>query len=184
MILPEDEEFLAHYGKKGMRWGVRKSAEVKTPEKIPGIKAKVDKRAKQDADAYINAKAISIKAKKSGVTTFGPFGIASFNPKAGTVITGRNVKSNTRNGLDPSARYGTKQAKKNLKKISKPIKKSRRKDMAYDLAFRTYAVNNAEFFVQTPAGKRIMNVKKSSISNRKTKKAEAKLVSQLLDGIV
>ena len=26
MIFPEDEEFLAHYGKKGMKWGVRKAA--------------------------------------------------------------------------------------------------------------------------------------------------------------
>ena len=25
MIFPEDEEFLAHYGKKGMKWGVRKA---------------------------------------------------------------------------------------------------------------------------------------------------------------
>ena len=47
MIFPEDEEFLAHYGKKGMKWGVRTPKQrlaLDTYNKaVPGI----DKRVKQ-----------------------------------------------------------------------------------------------------------------------------------------
>lgn len=43
------EEFLAHYGVSGMKWGQRKSA-------IPGVSAKTSREARKDADEFAKAK--------------------------------------------------------------------------------------------------------------------------------
>ena len=52
-ILPEDEAFLAHYGVKGMRWGVRKSKDSSEKSKSPKEK-RVSKR-KRRVQARIEA---------------------------------------------------------------------------------------------------------------------------------
>ena len=49
MILKEDEEWLAHYGVKGMRWGVRN-------DKRSGVSRKVDRDAAKDAKETTRAK--------------------------------------------------------------------------------------------------------------------------------
>ena len=49
MIFPEDEEFLAHFGVKGMKWGQRKGA-------IPGVSGKTNRAAKKDAKEFARAK--------------------------------------------------------------------------------------------------------------------------------
>ena len=49
MIFPEDEDFLAHFGVKGMKWGQRKSA-------VPGVSAKTNRVAKKDAKEFARAK--------------------------------------------------------------------------------------------------------------------------------
>jgi hypothetical protein len=49
MIFPEDEEFLAHFGVKGMKWGQRKGA-------MPGVSSKTNRAAKKDAKEFARAK--------------------------------------------------------------------------------------------------------------------------------
>ena len=46
----EVEDFLAHYGVKGMKWGVRK-------DRAPGVSRKVDRDASKDAKEFARAKA-------------------------------------------------------------------------------------------------------------------------------
>jgi hypothetical protein len=43
------DDFLAHFGVKGMHWGVRRS-------NIPGVTRKTDRDAKRDADEFAKAK--------------------------------------------------------------------------------------------------------------------------------
>lgn len=43
------DDFLAHYGVKGMRWGVRKAS-------IPGVSAKTNREARKDANEFAKAK--------------------------------------------------------------------------------------------------------------------------------
>lgn len=43
------EDYLAHYGVKGMKWGVRKS-------RTPGVSRKTDREARKDAKEYARAK--------------------------------------------------------------------------------------------------------------------------------
>lgn len=43
------EDFLAHFGVKGMKWGVRK-------DRTPGVSAKTDREAKKDAKEFARAK--------------------------------------------------------------------------------------------------------------------------------
>lgn len=43
------DDFLAHYGVKGMRWGQRKAA-------IPGVSARTSREAKKDANEFAKAK--------------------------------------------------------------------------------------------------------------------------------
>lgn len=45
----EVDEFLAHFGVKGMRWGVRKDA-------APGVRASTNRDAKKDANEFARAK--------------------------------------------------------------------------------------------------------------------------------
>lgn len=175
MILPEDEEFLAHYGKRGMRWGVRN-------DRTPGVSKKTDKKARQDAEEYVNAKAIAIKSKKKGITTYGP-SVKRYDvgPPA---IKMRNVKVASKKGVDPKAKYGEKYAKKNLKSVSKSVNKKRRKDLSYKKAFDNQVQRAASDFTQTSAGKRMMKTSMSGVYRRNSKKAEQRLVDQLLEGIV
>lgn len=175
MILPEDEEFLAHYGRKGMRWGVRK-------DRTPGVSKRTDRKAKQDAEQYVNAKAIAIKSKKKGMTTYGP-SVKRYDIGP-PPIKMRNVKVSTKKGVDPKAKYGPKAAKKNLKSVTKTVNKKRRKDVLYNKAFDNQVRIAASEFTKTSAGKRMMKTKMSSVYRRNSKKAEQRLVDQLLEGIV
>ena len=174
MIFPEDEEFLAHYGAKGMRWGVRK-------DRTPGIKRSLDKKAKKDAQQYVNAKGIAIKSKKKGVTTYGP-SVKRYDIGP-PPIKMRNVKVSTKNGVDPKAKYGAKAAKKNFKKVSKAVEKKRRKDLAYKAAFDNHVQNAAFDFTKSDSGKRIMKTQMSKVYRRSSAKAEQQLTAQLLDGL-
>ena len=58
MIFPEDEEFLAHYGKKGMKWGVRKKQSAvgrinadTYNKSLPGIEKRVKQLNKKPESA-------------------------------------------------------------------------------------------------------------------------------------
>ena len=60
MIFPEDEEFLAHYGKKGMKWGVR--SRPKNTSKSGYIR-------KTSASGTLKNKAVLTKKKVSDLKT-------------------------------------------------------------------------------------------------------------------
>lgn len=49
MIYDYPEDFLAHHGVKGMRWGVRK-------QRTPGVSRKTDRAARKDAKEFTQAK--------------------------------------------------------------------------------------------------------------------------------
>ena len=49
MIYDYPEDFLAHHGVKGMRWGVRK-------QRTPGVNRKTDRAARKDAKEFTQAK--------------------------------------------------------------------------------------------------------------------------------
>lgn len=49
MIYNYPEDFLAHHGVKGMRWGVRK-------QRTPGVSRKTDRAARKDAKEFPQAK--------------------------------------------------------------------------------------------------------------------------------
>ena len=68
MILPEDEEFLKHYGKKGMKWGVRQDAKLqkqaastdkrtKTGKKVASL-AKESKKVQDAGGGFKGGKAV------------------------------------------------------------------------------------------------------------------------------
>lgn len=50
MTIPTREEALAHFGVKGMHWGVRKS-------RTPGVSSRTDREARKDAQEFARAKA-------------------------------------------------------------------------------------------------------------------------------
>lgn len=175
MILPEDEEFLAHYGKRGMRWGVRN-------DRTPGVSKKTDKKAREDAEEYVNAKAISIKSKKKGITTYGP-SVKRYDIGPPPILM-QNVKVASKKGVDPKAKYGERYAKKNLKNVSKNVNKKRRKDLSYKQAFDNQVQRAASDFTKTPAGKRMMMTSMSRVYRKNPAKAEQQLLGQLLEGIV
>lgn len=57
MIYDYPEDFLAHHGVKGMRWGVRK-------QRTPGVSRKTDRAARKDAKEFTQAKMIKAKVNQ------------------------------------------------------------------------------------------------------------------------
>jgi hypothetical protein len=68
MIFPEDEDFLAHYGKKGMKWGVRKTNLTSTTKnKANSLVDKAKKNKKQIAKV---AGTTAVLAAAAGVSAY------------------------------------------------------------------------------------------------------------------
>ena len=174
MILQEDIDFLAHFGVKGMQWGVRNST--------PGVSRKVNKDARKDAEESARAKMFygqgagtrrklinnSVEAKKKRVPGYAK----AFDEH----LARQDMSTHASKAQSERSRKDTKEK---TKKRAGYIARRFTGEMGTQAAF-TAAAFAGVAFARSPRGQAMMSRTISSVRNSQQSRRAASYVADFL----
>lgn len=101
MIFPEDEEFLAHYGKKGMKWGIRNSKVGKASVKRAQNYSRRPIRIQKAVTNKINQPKVKTNLKKFGKVMIGSAAFVGAATIGVALVKGGMSYRNTMKNFNP-----------------------------------------------------------------------------------